>query len=548
MNGMPAVDAMRAQGAAAIRAVIGDCADLTLVRGSGNCAEELCCAGVRSLLSDRRFRELDVDELARAEGRTALLVAGSAFSRAGHDWAPRALAIAERRFERVIVLPGSFELTITAVREGLSRTGATVFARERESYEAIGSLCDARLALDGAFYYDYGPHLREGAGVLDASAAASAWNPASLHAWLERIASCALVRTDRVPVMIAGALLGKQVELQPSSAPELEAIVAYALAELPVRRLAGAPRPTAVHHHPDARVRVVDGAGAGAAELEPADTEFVMLCEPEAELTPSVLQRLAAELDAHPEALAIAARVVDAAGGARAYGGELREWDGVVEFRAPAVPAPALPAACDWVAHAAVMIRGAALAELPLDPAMGADMVREWSYRASRSHPSPFRYCPDAVVVDAGAEPPELPRAGLDADFRTRCQALAQLEFASRFHARHGLVLADVFEVLPTLSGPEGERDVQAAVTLLTLLDALGGDRFLELWARGALDRLLSDDVARGAGELDALERVLADTRAELERTWARLGAIESTRAWRLTTAFYRLRDTVRRS
>jgi hypothetical protein len=158
------------------------------------------------------------------------------------------------------------------------------------------------------------------------------------------------------------------------------------------------------------------------------------------------------------------------------------------------------------------------------------------------------------LIVGPHRAPAPTP-AGLDAGFPARCGALAALEPAARFHARHGAILADVFEILPSLTAADGARDVQTAATVLTLLEGLGGDVFLELWAGGRLDRLLLDVTAGHAAALAALERALADTGRrvtatveQLDRTRARLEAIESTRAWRLTTAFYRLRDAARRS
>jgi glycosyltransferase involved in cell wall biosynthesis len=171
---------------------------------------------------------------------------------------PRALAIAELRFERVIVLPSSFDPSEDEVREALSRTRATVFARERESYRRIESLCDARIAHDCAFFFDFTPWLRDGQGTLNAfrsdpEARAGIPHPLrnddisftapSLAHWLETIASHETVRTDRAHVMIAGALLGKQVEFAPTSYHKLDAIADYALSHYRVTRLAPARPP-----------------------------------------------------------------------------------------------------------------------------------------------------------------------------------------------------------------------------------------------------------------------------------------------------------------
>jgi hypothetical protein len=490
----PRFDALREQSAAEIVAAIGDCADLTLVRGPGDLADELTCAGTRSLLSDRRFREIAVEELASSAGHTALLLAPGGFSRASHDWAPRALALAEIRFGRVIVLPASFDVSFDVVREALIRTRAVVFAREARSYEAIAPLCDARLALDGAFHYDYEPFRGDGRGVLDASRTGVAESKVDLLEWLS---GSAVVRADVVPVMIAAALLGKQVEIGPSASSELDAIADYALGDFPLRRL----RTTDLHESP---------APVGT----PRDGEFVLMTDRDAELTSDAIDRLAAELGRHPEALAAAPGGV-----------ELREWDGVLEFRLP---------------HA-VLVRASALARFPIDPEMREYANREWLYRVSKEHEDGFRSCPDTIAAQGPAPAPADP-----GDFRGRCRALPYLTSIAHFHKRHGLVMGDLFAILPTLTYADGDRNVAAARTVLTLLDAVGADLFLAMWAAGELDPLLDNQAEALGDEVTALGEKLDQARAESVYLSARLATMQSTRAWRMATAYWRLRDRVR--
>ena len=151
-----------------------------------------------------------------------------------------------------------------AERSKVSR--ATVFARERDSLDLIKGLCDARLAHDTAFFFDFAPYRRPGRGTLEAfrSDREATGRPippgnvdvsvvsATLDEWLHTLARHALIRTDRAHVLIAGALLGKRVEWAASSTRKLPAIAAFALeGRFPVRRLeapaspgcaAGAPR------------------------------------------------------------------------------------------------------------------------------------------------------------------------------------------------------------------------------------------------------------------------------------------------------------------
>lgn len=242
-------------------AAIGDPEDLTLVRAPGNLGDELIYRGTQALLSGHIYREVDLAGLCGAEGDTVMLQGGGGFCRPYHDLMPRALAVSELRFRRVVVLPTSFEIHVPAVRDVLLRSRATVFARDPVSERELLSLCDVRLAHDCAFFADYAPWTGSGTGVLNAfrtdpeSAGRvpippdnddiSATAP-DLDGWLERIAGRELIRTDRAHVMIAAALMGKRVEYAPSSYHKLPAIAEFALADLPVVPLElAAPKATA---------------------------------------------------------------------------------------------------------------------------------------------------------------------------------------------------------------------------------------------------------------------------------------------------------------
>ncbi|MBK8315135.1 MAG: polysaccharide pyruvyl transferase family protein [Acidobacteria bacterium] len=98
----------------------------------------------------------------------------------------------------------------------------------------IGEICRAELALDGAFYFDYSPYRIRGGGgkgVLQTYRTDSERVPAAiprdnidisitcstLDEWLWTIARHELVRSDRAHVVIAAALLGKDVRYRPSN-------------------------------------------------------------------------------------------------------------------------------------------------------------------------------------------------------------------------------------------------------------------------------------------------------------------------------------------
>ncbi|MEA2197103.1 MAG: hypothetical protein QOJ25_1154 [Solirubrobacteraceae bacterium] len=243
---------------------IGEGHDLVFVRGFGPIGDELIWAGTRNLLEEHVYREISVDELPASSGDTALLTGSGAWSRAYHEWMPRALAIAELRFDRVIVLPSSFEVREDAVRAALECTSATVFARDPVSFEAITGLCRARSAHDCAFYFDFSPYRTEGTGTLNAfrtdgeATEGELLVPGnddisltceSLDAWLDVIAGHALVRTDRAHVMIAAALMGKEVEFAPSNYHKLESIADGSLRDFPVRKIAPPRTPWSAPHN-----------------------------------------------------------------------------------------------------------------------------------------------------------------------------------------------------------------------------------------------------------------------------------------------------------
>src|SRR5271169_2376153 len=229
---------------------IGDCEDMTFVRNVGNMGDHLIGGGTRALLAGRPYREVSLREVGRVRGRLALLGGGGAWCEPYHELMPEALPVLERTFDRVVVLPSSFDLSVEAVARTLSRSRAVVFARGRESYRQIRTVCDARLAHDASFFFDFSPWRHEGHGVLNAwrtdrESAGLYALPAgnidisaaceSLDEWLWTIARHALVRTDRAHVLIAAALLGKTVEYRASSYHKVPEIAAFALSGFPVR-------------------------------------------------------------------------------------------------------------------------------------------------------------------------------------------------------------------------------------------------------------------------------------------------------------------------
>ncbi|HXO27887.1 MAG TPA: polysaccharide pyruvyl transferase family protein, partial [Thermoanaerobaculia bacterium] len=281
-------------------------AGFTYVRGVGNRGDELIQAGTRRLLAGLDYREIGFEEVAAAGGELAVISGGGAWCRWFHEIMPRVLALAEMRFARVVVLPSSFDPSEETVRDVLGRSRAVVFARERESWSQIRGLCDARLAHDCAFFFDYTPFAASGDGVLhayrtDREASSAFPVPAdnvdisallpTLRSWLQRIASAALVRTDRAHVMIAAALLGKEVEYRASAYHKVPAIAEFALAGFAVRSAPPPPPPSspAAPSFPCPPARHGGAAAQDRPEMEP---ELV----PEPEMEPGPLRALRREL------------------------------------------------------------------------------------------------------------------------------------------------------------------------------------------------------------------------------------------------------------
>lgn len=230
--------------------------DVTFVRSYGNIGDHLIYAGLRQLLSDVPYTEINArGDLETAGGHTALAAGGGDWCHAFHSFDPKVLPRLEKKFENVILLPTTFDPKVPLVRRVLKNTEALVFARERQSYRRIRNLCDAELAHDTAFFFDYSPYRREGKGVLNAFRVdpETARPPdtesllpednndisvtcESLDEWLWTISRHELIRTDRAHVTIAAALMGKRVEYRASNYFKVPAIVEFALGGVPTVR------------------------------------------------------------------------------------------------------------------------------------------------------------------------------------------------------------------------------------------------------------------------------------------------------------------------
>lgn len=229
---------------------IGQPDNLTLVLPHGNIGDELIRAGTEQLLFGVPVRKITIDAVSNSSGKMALLGGSGGWCGPFHGLS-ECLPLLEARFDRVIIMPSSFDTAVAPVRRALSNSRAIIFAREWVSYERIRTLCDAEIAHDCAFFFDYAPYQQEGKGTLSAfrtdresvfQAVSSENRDISvlcnnLDEWLWTIAHHELVRTDRAHVTIAAAMLGKRVEYVASSYHKLPAIVEYSLKHFPVKQL-----------------------------------------------------------------------------------------------------------------------------------------------------------------------------------------------------------------------------------------------------------------------------------------------------------------------
>jgi GT2 family glycosyltransferase len=237
-------------------------------------------------------------------------------------------------------------------------------------------------------------------------------------------------------------------------------------------------------------------SGSRQFALDLVTTEYVFYLDENAEVFPGTIDRLVADLDNHPEALAVGARVVSGEGGLERCAGKLTEGNGVARFEQPDAGRPLEDALesgpCDWVSGTAFLARRDAFTLYPLDREMAFYEDREWCYRVGRrGGPSPFRLCSDAFVLhDDG------PDAHSRSEPEEGTRVLAQVRSIARFYEVHGRVLDAIFEVVPEFTSGKIEGNFEAARDFLQLVLAKGPERVLDQRSRGELALLFAGDLA----------------------------------------------------
>ncbi len=443
-------------------------------------------ADARRLLADHIYREVAFERLCEVSGDTVVLDPGPGFIRDTAQLMPRALAVAELRFERVIVLPTTFDLSCDAVREAVGRTRATlldpVWLRAP----------DPPLGGGPALHPDALPGARVTAVIL------SCEQPE---------------RALRAVDSVRAAGLDTAVLVIDNNLPAADA----AMLEAGVRNRTGVAL-----HRSDRNLGTGGGRSFAVAHTR---SDYVLFLDDDAELASGALERLVAELDEHPEADAVTATVVMSDGRVQHSGGWVEVTSGVALFTAlgEGVRPEELPESgpVGWVPGTAVLVRRELFTAYPIDLGLAAYYEdNEWCHRIALDRPGTFRRSREAIAVHERTAPSPPPQ-----DFTMRSRAVELLAAHAQFYARHGLLLApSLFDLVHQLRDDDGEPDIASARLLLELVLTRGPDWIFMEWMNGGLHDLLH-------GRLD--RHRLARRNAELEHELAECRRQQATQqAW----------------
>lgn len=475
----------------ALLAAVGAAPQMVLVRPFGNFGDEMIWEGTRALLRDRIHREISVDDLSSESGELAVIAGGGAWSRNYNEYMPETLAIAELRFERVIVFPSTFDCPVERVRTALERSRATVFARELESYAQIRDLCDARLAHDCAFFCEL-PDMN-GSGTLDAFREdleqSGSPRPAgnndisetagSFNDWLHEIARHETINTDRAHVMIAGARMGRRVNYSENSYFKVGALAESCLAEYDVHRKVDDPaHPGAEVAHPMVTI--------SKSEL-PAQilSRYAMRLGPGQQIDAASLDALVDALERNPDAVAAAPVVASAEAKPLHCGG----WPviGGTDMRIAFTGSGGAIEPTGWVPERGALIRVRGRDAMPSREIADSECrAADWILRLRAEDSDRFIRVPDAVVSEATSE------AAFNDSLPSRAPRAAALESHALLFDHHGLLLSESLAALvPELLGPDERIDVDRAKLLLATISARGYVWTLMQWMNGGLEPLL---------------------------------------------------------
>jgi hypothetical protein len=266
-------------------------------------------------------------------------------------------------------------------------------------------------------------------------------------------------------------------------------------------------------------------AGGRRLASELVVSELVLFLDDDAELIDGALDRMRADLAAHPEAAGVTALVVGPDGRVQHCGGTVEVTDESVRFHLggnglthddPLVPPSGRS---DWLPGTAALIRAQALREIPLDPALASYYEdNDWSLRVEAARPGSLRRCREAIALHHGrgrvpSESCELARV---------FGVVELLASQAAFLARHGAVLdVDLVALLPQLRLSTGRPDIVAVRLLLELVAARGVEWTACEWLGGRLGPLLepgrnTEDLQRSLDERTHELSVITAAHSEL--------------------------------
>ena len=198
----------------------------------GNTGDLLIASGVDALLGGvLRDRVRYGEHGGHGAGRTLVVPGSGAWSPAYHEWMPDLVLAASASYERVLVLPSSYDPSVPEVQRALSRDNVIALSREQTSVRLLAPLGHPGFSLDCAVFSPLVARptsAGEGGAPLiclrtDAESALggaqlppgnidlSSEQP-TLRGWLDAVLGAGHLITDRAHVMIAGTLLGRRVD------------------------------------------------------------------------------------------------------------------------------------------------------------------------------------------------------------------------------------------------------------------------------------------------------------------------------------------------